>query len=90
LPAGAKTLQVIITGNKVNPAPTSIDLKTGQTLRLVITDNSDNVFHAHGFNKEVNLPAGKATTIDLVTNSPGKYEVETHHPELKLLTVLVR
>ncbi|QGN57995.1 hypothetical protein [Nostocoides sp. HKS02] len=89
-PAGSTTLRVTVTGTQVSPAPGDFELKAGQTLRLTVTSNHDDELHVHGFEKEVPLTAGRPTTLDLVTSQPGSYVVETHHPELRLLTILVR
>jgi plastocyanin len=85
----AKTLQVTVTGKHVSPAPGDFDLKAGQILRLTVTSDHNDELHVHGFDKEVALTAGKPTTLDLVTSQPGAYVVETHHPELRLLSILV-
>ena len=90
LPAGAKTMQVSIKGKQVTPAPGSVPLKVGQTLRLVVTSDHDDELHAHGFDKEIEIKAGQPATLDLVTTVPGTYEVETHHPPLRLLKVVVQ
>ena len=86
----AKTLQVTVRGKHVSPTPGDFDLKAGQTLRLTVTSDHNDELHVHGFDKEVALTAGKPTTLDLVTSQPGAYVVETHHPELRLLSILVR
>lgn len=89
-PSAGTTLRVTVTGKEVSPAPADFELKAGQRLRLTVTSNHDDELHVHGFNKEVPLTAGHPTTLDLVTSQPGSYVVETHHPELRLLTILVR
>ncbi|KQZ89069.1 hypothetical protein ASD62_06880 [Phycicoccus sp. Root563] len=90
LPAGAKQLSVTVTGKKVSPSPGVVELRVGQVLRLTVTSDHADELHAHGFEKEAELVAGTATTLDLVTDQPGTYEVETHHPALRLLKVQVR
>ncbi len=90
VPSADKTIEVTITGRTVDPAPASVELESGQTLRLVVTADHDDELHAHGFDVEEALTAGQPTTVDLTAGEPGQYEVETHHPELTLLTVLVR
>ncbi len=89
-PAGGKLLNVTIKRRSITPPPASIELHQGQTLRLVVTCDHDDELHAHGFDKEVTLKAGQPTTLDLTATDPGVYEVETHHPELKLFSVMVR
>lgn len=86
----ARTLTISVQGQKVSPAPTRISLSRGQTLRLVITSDHADQVHAHGFEMEAALVPGRPTTLDLTGSQPGLYEVETHHPALTLLQVLVR
>jgi uncharacterized cupredoxin-like copper-binding protein len=84
------TLRVTVKGKDVTPAPGDFELRAGQTLHLTVTSDHDDELHVHGFEKEVSLSAGRPTTLDLVTSQPGSYVVETHHPELRLLTIQVR
>ena len=86
----AKTLSLTLTGKRIDPQPGIVTLKTGETLRLTVTSDHDDELHPHGFDKEAQLTAGKPTTLDLSTNQPGTYEVETHHPELRLFKIVVR
>jgi hypothetical protein len=89
-PAADRTIEITVRGKQVTPAPSRVELRSGQTLRLVVTIDHDDELHAHGFDVERELVAGQATTIDLTGAPPGLYEVETHHPELRLLQVVVR
>jgi plastocyanin len=86
----AQTLDVSVKGSTVTPTPTTVEIKVGQTLRLTVTSDHDDELHAHGFNQEVEIKAGKPVTLNLSTNVPGTYEVEMHHPSLRLLKVLVQ
>ena len=88
--AAGKTLAVKITGKNVDPAPSQVDLPHGQTLTLTVTSDHDDELHAHGFEVEKELKAGVPTTVTLRGDLPGVYEVETHNPPLRLLSVAVR
>ena len=79
-----------MTGKKVTPAPSRVDLAQGERLRLVVTVDHDDEIHAHGFDIEREATAGRPVTLDLTGAEPGLYEVETHEPALRLLQVLVR
>jgi hypothetical protein len=83
-------LAVTITGTSVTPPPAQVDLPVGSTLELVVTSDHDDELHAHGFEQEAPLEAGKPTTVRLTATRAGLYEVETHDPPLTLLTVAVR
>lgn len=88
-PAG-RTLEVTITGKQVDPPPATIDLPVGETLTVTITSDHDDELHAHGFEVEGELRAGVPTTVVLRGAEPGVYEVESHHPALRLFQVAVR
>jgi len=79
-----------VAGKQVTPAPSRVDLAPGEQLRLVVTIDHDDEIHAHGFEIEREATAGQPVTLDLTGGEPGLYEVETHHPALRLLQVLVR
>lgn len=85
-----RTLEVVVSNGEVSPPPGQVDLAVGESLRLVVTSDSDSELHAHGFEVSADVPAGKPTTIDLTGTAPGVYEVELHHPDLLLLQVAVR
>ena len=85
-----RTLRVTITGRTVTPAPSQVRIRPGETLTLVVTSDHDDELHAHGFEVEKELKAGVPTTLVLKTDLPGVYEVETHHPPLRLLSVAVQ
>ncbi|MGN6299794.1 MAG: cupredoxin domain-containing protein [Angustibacter sp.] len=88
--AADQTVEITVRGKQVTPAPHRVEMSSGQTLRLVVTSDHDDELHAHGFDVERQLVAGQPTTVDLTGAPPGLYEVETHHPELRLLQVVVR
>jgi heme/copper-type cytochrome/quinol oxidase subunit 2 len=85
-----KRLEVTIAGTTVTPPPAQVDLPVGSTLELVVTSDHADELHAHGFDVEARLEAGKPTTLRLTGTEAGVYEVETHEPALTLLTVAVR
>lgn len=88
-PAG-RSITITIKGKKVTPAPSTVDLKKGETLTLVVTSDRDDEIHAHGFEVEGTLKAGVPSTITITGTQAGLYEVETHEPPLRLLMIAVR
>jgi plastocyanin len=85
-----RTITITVQGQRVTPPPARVTVEHGQMLRLVVTSDHDDELHAHGFDVDRELTAGQATTVDLSGAEPGLYDVETHHPELRLLQVQVR
>jgi hypothetical protein len=88
--AAIRTLRVTVSGKDVSPAPARVPLAQGERLRLVVTIDHADEIHVHGFEVEREATAGQPVTIDLTGGVPGLYEVETHHPPLRLLQILVR
>lgn len=89
-PAKLRVIRVTIHGQNVSPAPDNIEIPLGTTVRLVVTSDHDDELHAHGFEVERTLKAGTPTTLDLTATDPGVYEVETHHPPLTLMHLVIR
>ena len=85
-----RTVAVTVTGSRVTPAPRTVELGVGETMTLTVTSDHADQLHVHGFDIEKDLPAGTAVSVELTGESPGVYEVETHHPELRLLKIAVR
>jgi exo-beta-1,3-glucanase (GH17 family) len=90
LPANVKVYPVRITGKTVTPAPSNVDLPLGHTLRLVVTSDHNDQIHVHGVDIEKDLKAGQPLTIEIKPTQSGVYEVETHHPPLTLMHIVVR
>lgn len=88
--AAPTQLRITVTGKQVSPAPRVVDLGVGHTLSLTVTSDHDDELHAHGFDVEKALKAGVPLVVTLTGSQPGLYEVELHHPDLRLLQVAVR
>ena len=85
-----RTIEITVTGREVDPAPSTVSLGVGDRLTLLVTSDHDDTLHIHGFDVEEPLTAGAATSVTLTGAQPGVYEVETHHPELRLLKIAGR
>lgn len=85
----ARTINISLAGKTITPTPTTVDLKPGEKLTLVVTSDHDDKVHAHGFDVEKELKAGVPTTLELTGDQPGVYEIESHEPALTLMKVAV-
>jgi hypothetical protein len=74
----------------VSPAPSTVDLGVGESLTLTVTSDHADELHIHGFEVEKELVAGQPMSVTVTGGQPGVYEVETHHPELRLLKIAVK
>lgn len=86
----ARTISITVTGNKVSPAPTTVELGVGESLTLTVTSDHVDQLHLHGFEIEKDLVAGQPLSVTVTGAQPGVYDVETHHPELRLLKIAVK
>lgn len=85
-----RVISVTIHGKGVSPSPGDVQVPLGTTVRLVVTSDHEDELHAHGFEVERTLKAGSPTTLDLKAANPGVYEIETHHPPLTVMRLVIR
>jgi len=86
----ARRIDITVTGKQVTPTPAVVDIAVGESLTIVVTSDHNDQLHAHGFNIEENIKAGQPLTITVKGAQTGVYEIELHHPELRILQVAVR
>jgi hypothetical protein len=84
------TVTVSVTDGKVTPKPSRVKIPLGSVVELQVTSDVDDEVHVPGFDVERPLDAGVTTTVELLADEPGLYEVETHETELELLQLEVR
>jgi plastocyanin len=87
--ADAVTIDITIADGQVTPNGKKIDIDVGQTIVLNVTSDQHDEVHAHteGDGFELEVPAGKKVSGEFTINSPGSYEVESHHLE-KVIAIL--
>ena len=82
--------QIVVSGSKVTPPPSTLDVKAGCQVQLTITTDRSTEVHVHVVDIEKPIPAGKPLTISFTPTQQGVYEVELHDPDLLLLKLAVR
>ena len=88
--AGPDLISVAISQHKVTPAPAVHTVRLGDQVELTVTSDAADQVHLHGYDKEIEITAGKPGTIDFTANLPGIFEVETHVSNLQLLQIEVK
>ena len=83
-------ISVAVTDGTVRPKPRRVEVDRDSQVRLLVTIDVDDTLHVHGFDIEEPLEAGRTTTVELVADQSGIFEVETHESELELLQLEVR
>lgn len=86
------TIDITMTGDSVTPNAEKIDAAVGQQVVLRVTSDTADEVHAHtgGHGFELEVPAGKPVTGTFTLDSPGSFEVESHHRAKVLLILNVR
>jgi Cupredoxin-like domain len=93
MPAATSDLvavEVTIVDGTVDPPPARVEVPKGTTVRITVASDQPDRLHIHGYDAEVALTPGRPTTIDLVTDQTGLFEVETHEQRLQLFQLVVR
>lgn len=90
--ANTLTIPITMTGDSVTPNAEKIDATVGQRVVLQVTSDIADEVHAHtgGDGYSLEVPAGEPTTGSFTLDTPGSFEVESHHREKVLLILNVR
>ncbi|ONI81307.1 hypothetical protein ALI144C_22575 [Actinosynnema sp. ALI-1.44] len=82
-------LFVVVEGDKVT-GPDRIEARTGDSVQIVVTSDVADELHLHGYDRTAALVAGRPSTLALVTDVPGVFEVELHQSGMELTRLRVR
>jgi hypothetical protein len=85
----ALTIDITIAGGKVDPNGDKIKVAVGQKVILNVESDEDDEIHAHTDDEgyELAVKAGKPARGSFTLESPGSYEIESHHLQ-KTIAVL--
>ena len=83
------TINITIAEGKTTPSGQKINVQVGQKVILNVTSDTDDEIHAHigGEGYELPVQAGKPAKGSFTLDSPGSFEVESHHLE-KIIVIL--
>ena len=85
-----RTIAIELANGKVSPNGARVNLSKGERFVLDITSDRDDKVHVPGFDKEVDVAAGKRAKLELVADRTGRYEVESHDPALLIVVLQIR
>jgi hypothetical protein len=88
-PSG-KRIAITVKGKRITPTPGTVNLAVGESLTITVTSDHDDQLHAHGFEVEKTIKAGQPMEFTVKGAQTGVFEVELHHPELRIMQVAVR
>ena len=85
----ALTININMSGGKTVPNGEKINVRVGQQVILNVTSDTDDEIHAHIGAEGYELPvrAGRPARGSFTIDSPGSFEVESHHLE-KIIVIL--
>ncbi len=83
------TINIAIANGKTIPNGEKINVRVGQKVILNVTSDTDDEVHAHigGPGYELPVQAGTPAKGEFTIDSPGSFEVESHHLE-KIIVIL--
>jgi heme/copper-type cytochrome/quinol oxidase subunit 2 len=88
--SGTRVIEVRIADGAVQTDADRVEVAAGQSVRVVVTSDVDDELHVHGVDETVDLVAGETTTLDVIVDEPGVFDVETHEGGLLLFQLVVR
>jgi hypothetical protein len=83
-------IKVAVKGGKVLPSAHREKVPQGDTVRLVVTTDTADEVHVHGYDLKKDVAAGKTGTLEFVADQSGVFEVELEAAALQLLQLEVR
>ena len=81
---------VAVKNGKVSPPTHRVKVAVGTAVRLLVTSDTADEVHVHGYDIEKALPAGRQVTVDFTAGQNGIFEIETHDSGLQLAQLEVR
>jgi heme/copper-type cytochrome/quinol oxidase subunit 2 len=88
--AGAQTVQIAVTGTKVQTAERRVKVPLDGEVRLEVTADRADEVHLHGYDRKVDIEPGKPAVLEFTADVPGVFEVELEEAGLKLVELQVR
>ncbi|MEO3764484.1 hypothetical protein [Streptomyces sp. B8F3] len=93
--AGAGTragtvVEIAVRGGEVTPAPGRVEVGRGERVTLLVTGDTDDELHVHGYDKTAELRAGAPAELTFTADRAGVFDVETHGSGLVLTQLMVR
>jgi heme/copper-type cytochrome/quinol oxidase subunit 2 len=87
--SGPQTIQVRVTGTRVQTAEPRVKVELGTEVRLEVTADRADEVHLHGYDRKVDAEPGRPAVLDFQADTPGVFEVELEEAGLKLVELQV-
>lgn len=83
-------IQVTVEGGEITPSGETVEVETGQELQLVVSSDVTDEFHVHSEPEQMfEIKAADDQRFTFSIDSPGTYEMESHHHEVVIVKLQV-
>lgn len=86
----ANVIAITVRGGEVKTAEELVELSLGDPVRIEVTSDVSDEVHVHGYERKVDVKAGKTAVIKFNADIPGTFEVELDDAGLELVQLRVR
>ena len=84
-----RVITVTVRGGRVSGEIGRVIVPLGTPVRLSVSSDVADEVHVHGYDREVEIPAGGTASVSFTANIPGVFEVELHESKRQLLQLQV-
>ena len=84
-----RTVTIVIRQGRPQGGIKTYTVKKGEKVALVVRSDAGESVHLHGYWLEKPIVAGSPTRIAFTAKTPGRFEIELHHPDAVLGTLQV-
>ncbi|MFW6719910.1 hypothetical protein ACHZ98_06970 [Streptomyces sp. MAR4 CNY-716] len=84
------TVEIAVRDGKVTPAPGRVGVGLGERVVLLVTSDTADELHVHGYDESAQLPAGEPAELVFTADRAGVFDVETHGSGLVVTQLMVR
>lgn len=78
IPAAPIIVELTVSDGVVAPGNNEVLVPLGSEVRLLITSDTDEQAHVHGYELTLDLPANQQAELEFTADVPGIFEVELH------------
>lgn len=79
--SGPKVTRIQIKGNSVVGGPKTIEVTKGDTVRIVVTSDTPDQIHLHGYDIEHEVTPERPGVFQFKADAEGEFEMESHTAE---------
>ena len=85
-----RTFTIVVRQGRPQGGIKTYTVKKGEKVALVVRSDAGESVHLHGYWIEKPIVAGSPTRIAFTAKTPGRFELELHHPDAVLATLQVK